>query len=215
VLPTKEASELLLDLHVLAPHGHARMRVAASAENPQRITPNPTMSIRTAIASDATAIARIHVASWRAAYRGLLPDKVLDDLDDTQRRAQWAANIASSSTDTIVHNSKHGIVGFASFGSTRDKDDHPTRVGEIQAIYVDPDEWSKGIGQSLCKRVSAELSALSYEQITLWVLKGNQRACRFYQLAGFILDGKTKIETIGVPLEAIRYRMQTTRIVIP
>ncbi|NOY43134.1 MAG: GNAT family N-acetyltransferase [Planctomycetes bacterium] len=170
------------------------------------------MSIRAAIDGDAAAIALVHITSWRSAYRGIIPDELLEGLDEAQRTAQWVANIAGNSIRTIVADSDGRIVGFASFGSTRDDDecddDDPTRVGEIQAIYVNPNEWSKGIGQSLCACAIEELSAQSYEQITLWVLKDNRRACRFYELAGFDLDGTTKVKKIGVPLELARYRMQ-------
>ena len=36
------------------------------------------MNLRAAEARDAEAIAGVHVASWRAAYRGLMSDEVLD-----------------------------------------------------------------------------------------------------------------------------------------
>ena len=37
--------------------------------------------IRRARPEDAEAVARVHVAGWRHAYRGLLPDDYLDGLD--------------------------------------------------------------------------------------------------------------------------------------
>jgi len=41
--------------------------------------------IRPATPEDARAIAEVHVASWRYAYRGLLPDDVLDRLSVEER----------------------------------------------------------------------------------------------------------------------------------
>lgn len=167
------------------------------------------MSIRAAIDSDAAAIARIHIASWHAAYRGLVPDEILDRLDVTQRTAQWTANITDHAVHTIVDDLPGGISGFASFGSARDQEADPATVGEVHAIYVEPNEWGKGIGQRLCTAVVGELFVHGYNQITLWVLKENRRARRFYERAGFTLDGATKVEMIGTPLEAVRYRMRT------
>lgn len=38
------------------------------------------MRTRDAVVEDAPGIARVHVESWRAAYAGLMPQAVLDDL---------------------------------------------------------------------------------------------------------------------------------------
>ncbi|ERN43076.1 sortase [Rubidibacter lacunae KORDI 51-2] len=164
------------------------------------------MLIRNADDCDAAAIASIHIAAWRKAYSGIVPNHILDALDVSQRTQQWAANIAAASLRTMVADTEGHIVGFASFAGTRDEDDDPLAIAEIQAIYVDPDKWGKGIGQRLCTSVIAELCTQSYSSATLWVLKDNQRACRFYKLAGFRMDGKTKTRTIGVPLQIVRYR---------
>ena len=43
---------------------------------------------------DAAGIATTHVASWRAAYRGLLPQSLLDDLSVDRRTEQWREAIA-------------------------------------------------------------------------------------------------------------------------
>ena len=47
------------------------------------------MEVRWATADDAAAIAAVHIASWRAAYRGLLPDAVLDSLSLEARTDHW------------------------------------------------------------------------------------------------------------------------------
>ncbi|MEU6929538.1 hypothetical protein AB0A05_10295 [Streptomyces sp. NPDC046374] len=43
------------------------------------------MPIREAAPSDAAAVAAVHIRSWRAAYRGLVPDAYLDSLDVGER----------------------------------------------------------------------------------------------------------------------------------
>jgi hypothetical protein len=47
------------------------------------------MDIRTARMQDVPEIAAVHVRSWQAAYRGLLPQAYLDGLDPGQRTGQW------------------------------------------------------------------------------------------------------------------------------
>ncbi|MDA1178845.1 MAG: hypothetical protein O2931_08625 [Planctomycetota bacterium] len=92
------------------------------------------MMIRPAVERDAPAIARVHVASWRVAYRLVVPNDVLDGLDVDRRATQWAANITDSSSHTLVAEWHGDIVGFTSFSSTRDEDDDPKRIAEIQSI---------------------------------------------------------------------------------
>ena len=45
--------------------------------------------VRQAEIGDAAAIARVHVASWRTTYRGLLPDEFLDSLDEGRYTERW------------------------------------------------------------------------------------------------------------------------------
>ncbi len=48
-----------------------------------------TTLIRTARPDDARSVAEVHVASWRHAYRGLLPDDYLERLSVDDREAMW------------------------------------------------------------------------------------------------------------------------------
>ena len=50
------------------------------------------------------------------------------------------------------------------------------------------------------------LRELEYERATLWVLRNNQRAIRFYERAGFAADGCTKIETLPGSIEITEMR---------
>jgi RimJ/RimL family protein N-acetyltransferase len=48
--------------------------------------------------------------------------------------------------------------------------------------------------------------AAGYQAITLWVLRDNQRARRFYERAGFLPDGATNVlNGLGGIIE-VRYR---------
>jgi hypothetical protein len=50
--------------------------------------------IRRAQLADAAALAVVHVASWRRAYGGLLPDAYLDGLDVDRWTTRWEAALA-------------------------------------------------------------------------------------------------------------------------
>jgi hypothetical protein len=56
---------------------------------------SPGGLVRPAVLQDAPAIAAVHVATWRDAYAGLLPDDFLDGLDVDQRAERWRGRLAA------------------------------------------------------------------------------------------------------------------------
>jgi len=94
------------------------------------------------------------------------------------------------------------VVGFASVGPSRDE----RGIGEVYAIYVDPEDWSQGAGGALLEHAEQRL-ARDFDEATLWVLAANARARRFYEHAGWSCDGANKVEErLGVRSEETRYR---------
>ena len=94
------------------------------------------------------------------------------------------------------------MIGFISVGPSRDEHG----VGEVYAIYVDPDLWATGAGRALIERGERELRS-TYLVATLWVLEDNPRARRFYERAGWAPDRVTKSDVRwGVRAPEVRYR---------
>ncbi len=163
------------------------------------------MLIRGATIDDACAIAAIHVAGWRAAYRGIMPDALLADLSVDKRAANWRFAIEQRRPQILVAAEPNRIVGWIAFGKCRDAD-QSADTGEIWAVYACPDRWSRGVGRSLWLAARAALVAEGFSRITLWVLAANERACRFYERAGFAEDRRSRkpAEFGGVALDEIR-----------
>ena len=59
--------------------------------------------IRTAQADDAGPIAELHVATWRIAYAGILPDAVLLGMSPSAEQRNWARIIATTDDKFAVH----------------------------------------------------------------------------------------------------------------
>jgi GNAT superfamily N-acetyltransferase len=168
------------------------------------------MLVRPATLADALAIAAIHVASWQAAYRGIMSDGLLANLSVDQRRQMWENRLvepADKAQGIFVCELDQRMVGFASFGRVRDTDLDPATVGEVYAVYALSDTWGRGAGRALWLRLLDELRATSFKSVTLWVLTDNSRGRRFYECAGFTPDGGVKsIVVTGENLAEIRYR---------
>ena len=150
-------------------------------------------------------IARIHVYTWRAAYKGIMPESYLNNLSIEKRKKRWEELLLDSNRRTLITTDERGeIIGWSSFGPSRDSDG--SEFAELYAIYILPDHWGKGYGRNLMLASEKMINIQGFSKITLWVLKENTRTRRFYENSGYLHDGKEKkLEIGGVSLDAIRY----------
>lgn len=96
--------------------------------------------LREARPDDAAAVAGVHVRSWQAAYRGLLPDEYLDGLRAENRARRYTFHLVGPEHPaTTVALAAGRLCGFVTTGPARGGAE--TNQGEIYALYVDPDAW--------------------------------------------------------------------------
>ena len=163
--------------------------------------------VRPAELADARSVAEVHVASWLKAYRGLVPDSLLDRLTVEKREAFWRQALEQGSVELWVAESvPELVVGWVAFGASRDTD-APPLTGEIEAIYIHPDHFRRGIGRELWDVARRRLVERGFERATLWVFEENHPALHFYRTLGLSPDdGASKvIERDGKKLVEVRY----------
>jgi RimJ/RimL family protein N-acetyltransferase len=167
------------------------------------------MPIRTATVFDASGIAHIHVETWRAAYRGQMPDVMLKALNAEQLAVLWQEQLAQERRQVFVAEKGGRIVGFCYLIPSRDEDAPLGTVAEIAAINVLPEHWRKGVGGNLCHGALTNAFRRGYRVVTTWVLASNVAARQFFAAMGFGLDGaaKTVKSADGSQLDEIRFRM--------
>ncbi|RAS64067.1 L-amino acid N-acyltransferase YncA [Lentzea atacamensis] len=154
------------------------------------------MTVRLAEPADALAIASVRVRSWRTAYRGQIPDEVLDNLSLEERIPMWER--ASRRGEVWVGLDGDQVVGFICTGPSHEAD----AVSQLYAIYLLPSAWGTGLALPL-----AEAGLAGLTDVVLWVLEDNQRARRFYERLGFTADGTTREEIFGdTVVKELRYR---------
>ena len=164
------------------------------------------MQIEPATLDDARGIAEVHVASWQRAYQDILPAPYLAGLSVERRETMWRDAIEKQLPQLLVARSENGIVGFVSFGASRDEGAKPGSA-EIWAVYLLPEVWSQGIGRMLWHAALERIDAQGFKTVSLWVISTNERAIRFYVDAGFVPepDSLKEFELGGVQLKEIRY----------
>jgi ribosomal protein S18 acetylase RimI-like enzyme len=164
------------------------------------------VQVREARPDDAAQVARVHVASWQAAYRGLLPDEYLDGLDPADRMARYTFGATDpDAPSTIVAVDDGVICGFATTGRSPHSD--TPDAGELLGLYVDPGAWDCGVGRRLMAEARERLSGGGFTEAVLWVLVGNERAERFYRIDGWWPDGRRRRDLVwGVTVDEVGYR---------
>jgi len=188
---------------------HAR----SSASEPCA-TPTPSakwyrrrVDIRRATIADAAAIAGIHVRGWQWAYRGLLPDAVLDGLSVDARAAEWRQWLSDEAVHTWIAEEGGRAVGFVNCGPTGED-----TVGEIFTIYRERDAVGAGLGRALLAHGMNDLAARGFNEAVLWVLEGNAHARRFYEREGWVADGGRKEQAFDDYVRYdVRYRIALSR----
>jgi ribosomal protein S18 acetylase RimI-like enzyme len=163
--------------------------------------------IRPATLRDARAIAEVHAAAVRSAYKDILAEDQMGALAPVSREAKWREAIEFSEPQVHVAELDGKVAGFVGFDRSRDPKT-PSTTGEIWALYVKPEHWGQGLGVALWDAARDGLEEEGCTVVTLWVPLRNERALRFCDLAGFKREMKTAKTTVigGVKIEEIRLR---------
>ncbi|SES97849.1 L-amino acid N-acyltransferase YncA [Salinibacillus kushneri] len=142
-------------------------------------------SVRKAVLSDASFIAKVHVDSWRSTYRNLVREEDLaQEASYEHRKVFWETILKKHFHNQILYvaeNDDNQVVGFVSGGEERSKKfDYD---GEIYAIYLLEEYQGLGIGKTLLNAFMEEAQRLGYQSILVWVLTLNPSS-HFYQYLG-------------------------------
>ena len=159
--------------------------------------------VRPATRADASEIARIDAETWRTAYPGILPDKVLLDLTPSRLASEWTAQLGHRPEDVRVAEwSGSGVVGFGSCGAARLPVGELS--GEVNTLYVAPDFQGRGVGRALLLALFRRLVATGHHSAVIWVLRGNP-ARFFYERMGGKTAAHRRIAVRGEPIPALAY----------
>lgn len=167
-----------------------RTRLSRAPDLRHRALPDGIV-IRAATPEDAAALADVFVASWRASYRGVVDQEVLDHLDP-EDISDWLSTLIASpvATTWVAESDEARPLGFARAG----EDPGDRRRGHLYSLYVHPDAHRLGIGTALLQRGLAALAERGLAPVSLWVFEKNRTARRLYAAAGFAPDGARRVE---------------------
>jgi hypothetical protein len=164
------------------------------------------ITVRRARPADAISIGSVHVAAWRSAYPGILPDDFLARLSVPRQAAHYDAAIRSSSTGVFVASasgtdvppgSGSRVIGFATAGRARGEfAGRRLAEGEVETLYVLDDWRERGVGRRLLRAAASHLAEIGCRSLYVWVLRDNPNRW-FYQHLGGKPSAEAMIQVAG------------------
>ena len=140
--------------------------------------------IRRARASDAPAIGRVHVETWRNTYAGILPDHALAAMSERRQATSYERMIRDGHLVLVAQPASADLpVGFITAGRARSG---PSDAGEVETLYVQDDWRECGIGRRLLVEAARRLAAPPYgcRSLLIWVLSDNPSRWFYEHLGG-------------------------------
>lgn len=161
--------------------------------------------VRPATPADASGIARVHVASWRSTYPGILPEGFLVNLSADAYTRRWRALLGGAGRGRrtfVAVDPAEGIVGFASCGPQRTA--IQGYAGEFYAIYLQDYAQGQGWGRRMMATMAAEMLGEGLRSAVVWVLRDNPSRW-FYERLGAQRLAEQPIKFAGARLSEVAY----------
>ncbi len=170
------------------------------------------VSIRLATPDDIEAIARVSRLAFGATYPGIVPAEVLDEWMENAA-APWQKAFDEREADSPwrpwVAERDGVVIGYATTSPGKDWWlPPPDGSGELTNLYLDPDAIGTGVGSALYDHAVADLRERGFNPFVVWAFRANQRALRFYERKGLVIDVPSHDWVLGgVGCPIVRFRI--------
>jgi ribosomal protein S18 acetylase RimI-like enzyme len=144
------------------------------------------LAIRAATEDDLLSVARIHVASWRDAYQGVVPDALLVDRSVEDTLSGWRSTFAKYPENITVAVLPDDVIrGFCCAGPVEDTVRNSPFEFEIYGLHVSPGSRRQGIGAALLRWAFARArDGEAMNSAIVWTLSDLVLSRRFYEREG-------------------------------
>lgn len=150
--------------------------------------------IRKATEKDASRIAEINVASWRFAYRNIVPESYLYSSFLVEDRIQvFRGWIKTNRYDIYVYEDPESKVIKGMMGFGRCEDDGRRDAFELHFLYVEPAFSGAGIGSEMIRFFEQCGKKAGCSELVIWVLEDNEIGINCYRKNGYHCDGSEKM----------------------
>jgi ribosomal protein S18 acetylase RimI-like enzyme len=146
------------------------------------------MQLRPATPDDMATVADIWHSGWHVTHPGHVPDGL------TERRtlAAFHDRAPGRVDDTTVAERDDTVVGFLMVSGD-----------EVEQVYVDPAAFGTGVADLLLDEGERQVAAAGHDVAWLAVARGNSRARRVYERAGWTDEGYLDYPVVALGEEFI------------
>ncbi|WFE60583.1 GNAT family N-acetyltransferase [Micromonospora sp. WMMD712] len=162
--------------------------------------------VRPARPEDAGEIARIQLATWRVAYRRILPRHVLDNLDEEYLARRWSAAVQEPPSGThrvlvaVEQAEQSYLVGFAASGPADAESLAPNEPVEalgsgvvaVTDLLVEPRWGRRGHGSRLLAASVDLWRSDGFGRAVAWAFDADAATRKFLTGAGWEPDGAAR-----------------------
>ena len=161
------------------------------------------ISFREATIADCSAVAAVHVQSWKESFAGVLAQSFLDKMSVEKRAQAFEKGFSAASYKMYVAEvPERGVIGFADFGEPRESID--AYEAELYAIYLLSEFQRKGIGGRLFDLGVKYFVRSGKRSMYLLALEVNPYRS-FYEKMGGQIVGRKQTEIEGVAYYELVY----------
>jgi len=170
--------------------------------------------IRPAEVSDARAIAKVQVDTWRTTYQGIMSDEFLAALSYERGETAWQKIFSDPGANRfgyVATDDSETVIGFIHGGPEREEGSE--YAGEIYAVYVMEAFQRRGVGRRLTATLAQKLVDAKFLSLLVWVLEKNSFRA-FYEMLGGQRLREKQITVGGRDLVEIAYVWRDARVLI-
>jgi GNAT superfamily N-acetyltransferase len=201
--------------------GDDPVRSATMVQDPP--TPRPPGAIafvRPARPEDAAEIGRLQLATWRYAYRRILPREVLEGLDEAWLAQRWRDSIEAPPSPrhrvlvAVEQAQKAYLVGFAASGEIDETALSPNEnapdvirpdIAAVTDLLVEPRWGRRGHGSRLLAACVDHWRSDGFTKAVAWAFAADTVYRSFLTSAGWQLDGAARaLDMNGTLVDQVR-----------
>ena len=180
--------------------------------------------VRPARPEDAGEIARVQLATWRVAYRRILPRHVLDNLDEAYLARRWSAAVQEPPSGAhrvlvaVEEAAQSYLVGFIASGPAdaealapgEPADALASGVAAVTDLLVEPRWGRRGHGSRLLAAAVEHWRGDGLTRAVAWAFDADAATRKFLGSTGWEPDGATRaLDVDDMLVPQLRFHVAT------
>ena len=138
------------------------------------------MEIRLLVKEDINEMVKLYVKSWRATYKGIIPDKILDTITEEKFNKIWNEYITKEKNGIFGAFEDENFLGFGAFTPDEDMEN----VLYLDSLHIKDEYKGRGVGTTIISTLKRYAKQEGYIGISVSVMSGNVRARNLYVKLG-------------------------------